>query len=406
MSRAINNSEKRIQTLRTIIEQLHQGAPPSAVRHQLAAIVKEATAGEIAAMEQELIARGMKVEEIMAMCDLHHEVVLDILAESEHPLPSGHPAEVLRRENAALTVLLKRLRGSMQAIAGAKLLQSKDLNDLQSGLNDLMDIEKHYQRKENLFFSRLEQHGIDGPSKVMWGKDDEVREKIKAFRAAVAEAGGDAKALAATIEARGEVALKAVEDMISKENNILIPMCLDAFTEDDWAVIHADSPHYGWCLTEPGTEYQPVQADAGPRRAELKTGFGVDLETGVLQVEQLRALFGSLPVDLTFVDAEDTVRFYSDGDRVFPRTKAIIGRKVHHCHPPKSVHIVEQILSDFREGKQKRAEFWINFQGKFVDIRYLALHDAAGKYLGCLEITQDITHLRALQGERRLLEYE
>jgi DUF438 domain-containing protein len=126
-----------------------------------------------------------------------------------------------------------------------------------------------------------------------------------------------------------------------------------------------------------------------------------------LSLEQIRGLFAALPLDLTFVDAEDRVRYFSEGpDRVFARSKAILGRKVQHCHPPKSVHIVEQILDDFKSGRHDVAEFWIPFQGKFVHIRYFAVRDAAGRYLGTLEVTQDLTRLRALEGERRLLQYE
>jgi uncharacterized protein len=407
MAEVINNSEHRLNTLRTIIEQLHQGAKPEAVKHQLSAIVKQATAGEIAAMEQELIARGMKVEEIMSMCDLHHEVVLDLLAQGDHPLPSGHPAETLRRENAALTMTIRHVREAMDQANSPSLLQEKTLLTLRQGINELQDIEKHYQRKENLFFSRLEQHAITGPSKVMWGKDDEVRSKLKAFAKAVADAGSNIAQLRNAISQFGQQALSAIEDMISKENNILIPMCLETFIEDDWAAIWQDSPRYGWCLVEPGKEYRPSPSEAAPPAVTLEPTQGIDLGSGVLKLDQLRALFTGLPVDLTFVDAEDTVRFFSEGpDRIFPRSKAIIGRKVQHCHPPKSVDVVERILSDLRFGRQNKAEFWINFHGRFVHIRYFALHDEQRNYLGCLEVTQDLTGLRALQGERRLLEYD
>ena len=133
----------------------------------------------------------------------------------------------------------------------------------------------------------------------------------------------------------------------------------------------------------------------------------VVLPTGALSLEQLKAVFATLPVDLTFVDADDRVRFFSEGqNRVFARPKAIIGRKVQHCHPPRSVDVVERILADFRSGRQDVAEFWIDFKGRFVHIRYFALRDETGGYLGTLEVTQDLTRERALSGERRLLEYE
>ncbi|MBN8524163.1 MAG: DUF438 domain-containing protein, partial [Planctomycetes bacterium] len=179
------------------------------------------------------------------------------------------------------------------------------------------------------------------------------------------------------------------------------------FTADDWACIHADSPQYGWCLVEPRQGWKPPTAVPGPDGASLPVGAGVDLSTGVLTAQQLVTMFRYLPVDITFVDHEDRVRFFSEGpNRVFARTPVIIGRLVQHCHPPKSVDIVDRILHDFRSGRQSKAEFWIDFKARFVHIQYFAMRDAAGAYLGCLEVTQDATHVRSLTGERRLLAYD
>jgi hypothetical protein len=147
-----------------------------------------------------------------------------------------------------------------------------------------------------------------------------------------------------------------------------------------------------------------TRAEASP---EAVTKGIVVLPTGALSLEQMTALFATLPVDVTFVDADDRVRFFSEGrDRVFARPKAILGRLVQHCHPPSSVDVVERILSDFHSGRQSVAEFWIDFKGRFVHIRYFAVRDDAGAYLGTLEVTQDLTRERALSGERRLLQYE
>ena len=269
-----------------------------------------------------------------------------------------------------------------------------------------MDIEKHYQRKEHAFFSKLERHGITGPSKVMWGKDDEVRALLKELGRALREQGASAGEWKLVADTLAETALSAVEEMFYKEEQILLPMCLDAFTEDDWAEIWASSPKYGWCLVEPREGYRPAPALV-PDGLRLPSAEAIMLPTGNLSLDQLTAIFSTLPVDLTFVDADDRVRFFSEGpDRMFARSKAIIGRKVQHCHPPRSVSVVDRILSDFREGRQKVAEFWIEFHGRFAHIRYFAVHDSEGRYAGTLEVTQDVTHIRQLQGERRLLEYE
>jgi hypothetical protein len=398
MSELINNQQHRIATLAGIIRDLHAGRPAAEVKARLRELVGQCDAGEIAAMEQELIAQGMPVAEIMGMCDLHREVVADLVAPVVQLVPPGHPIDVLQQENAALK---KRGEETLPLLAAADPWPSDDrLVALRRCLNDLMDVEKHYQRKEHAWFSILERHGVDGPSKVMWGKDDEVRQALAAFDRAL-NPRSDWPAVAAA----GRQAVDLLLKMVEREDTILVPMCQSLFTEEDWGQIHADSPQYGWCLVEPRARWQPPQPAAGPQAAAMPAAAGIDLGTGVLTIDQLRSLFATLPVDLTFVDHEDRVRFFSEGpNRIFTRTPVILGRKVQHCHPPKSVDTVERILADFRAGTQSTAEFWITFQDRFVHIRYFAVRKD-GQYRGCLEVTQDVTGIRKLEGERRLLSY-
>jgi DUF438 domain-containing protein len=180
-------------------------------------------------------------------------------------------------------------------------------------------------------------------------------------------------------------------------------MCLKTLTDAEWAEIWASSPRYGWCLVEPREGYRPPESF----EAVADIRGGVQLPTGNLTIQQLTLMFSTLPVDITFVDDNDRVAFYSEGpDRVFARSRAIIGRKVQHCHPPKSVDTVNQILDDFRAGRQSVAEFWLEFHGRFVHVRYFAVREGDGRYMGTLEVTQDATKIRALTGERRLLQYD
>ena len=408
MSEVIDNRAHRIRTLKEIIRHLHAGQPPEQVKGRLREMVRETDYSEIVAMEQELMAEGMPVEEVQSMCDLHSQVTREVLVQlPARAVPPGHPADTFRRENEALRGVVKKMRDAMAGIAALDDAARADtlLLEWRQAYNDLMDIDKHYQRKEHALFSALERHGITGPSKVMWAKDDEVRGLLKNLGAALGQqdaTAGEWKLVAATI---ADAALSAVEEMIYKEENILLPMCLDAFTEDDWAEIWASSPRYGWCLVVPREGYRPA-APVVKEGVALPASEAVMLPTGNLTVEQLAAIFSTLPVDLTFVDADDRVAFFSEGpDRVFARSRAIIGRKVQHCHPPRSVEVVDRILSDFREGRQNVAEFWIHFTGRFVHIRYFAVRDGEGRYTGTLEVTQDLTKIKTLEGERRLLEY-
>ena len=411
MSELIDNRANRIRTLKEIIKGLHTGVAPDQVKAQLAALVKETDAGEIAAMEQQLIdEEGFRVEEVRSMCDLHAAVLRDVQQErvSLETAP-GHPVDTFRRENEALRSHTAALRGVLAELAalvpGASAEQP--LHKARVLLGELMDIEKHYQRKENLLFSCLERHGVTGPSKVMWAKDDEVRALLKGLVQALAAPGLDGPQLSRIAVTQAEPALAAVEGMIEKEERILLPMSMQTLTEEEWGEVWRQSPEYGWCLVEPRTGYAPPAPTGPGETLQVPQGRAMVFPTGNLTFEQLLGLFSTLPVDLTFVDAEDRVRFFSEGpERVFPRSKAVIGRKVQHCHPPKSVDVVDRILSDFRAGRQSVAEFWITMRGKFIHIRYFAVRDEGGHYIGTLEVTQDLTRLRTLQGERRLLEYD
>jgi hypothetical protein len=407
MSDALDARAERVAMLKTIIQRLHAGAAPDEVRLQLRTLVRETEATEIASMEQSLIEAGMPAQQVQKMCDLHSQVLREILTQDKTVvIPPGHPVDTFQRENAALMTRVGQMRELIAesaalpevADAGALVLRWRGL------FNELMDIDKHYQRKEHLVFSCLERHDVSGPTQVMWGKDDEVRASLRRLGEALGRGPRTAGAWREVGEQLGAPALAAVEEMVFKEENILFPMCLRTLTETEWAEIGEQSIEYGWCLIEPREGYRPAvgEAAAGGSRPGA-----IHLPSGSLTLDQLLGIFRTLPVDVTFVDADDRVRFFSTGpDRVFARSAAILGRRVQHCHPPQSVGTVERILDDLRAGRQNVAEFWITLGERFVHIRYFAVRDEVGAYLGTLEVTQDATRIRALAGERRLLQYE
>jgi hypothetical protein len=445
MSELIDNRAHRLRTMKEVIRHLHEGHAPADVKARLTALVRECDASEIAAMEQELMAEGVPVTQIMNMCDLHAAAVRDILVERDaRPVAPGHPADTFRRENAALSAHVAAVRAALAGLAAGPAAEPAPPAAVDAArrlYGELMDIEKHYQRKEHLLFSCLERHGITGPSKVMWGKDDEVRGMLKALGAALSDASASAAQWQRVAAQVAEPALAAVEEMVFKEERILLPMALQNLSESEWGEIWSQSPQFGFCLVEPAKGYLPPaaasdvpdtamaeaaragvtfaprkgatllrMADLSPRPAvpaETVGAGAIVLPTGSLSLEHLKAIFAVMPVDLTLVGADDRVKFFSEGQhRVFARPLTIVGRLVQHCHPPSSVDVVDRIIGDFRSGRQNVAEFWIEMHGRFVHIRYFALRDEQQAYLGCLEVTQDLTRERALQGERRLLQYE
>jgi len=247
MSELINNRAHRIQTMKEIIKHLHRGGSPDEVRAKLREMVRETDASEIAAMEQELMAEGMRVEEVQSMCDLHASVLKEVLVQIEPaaspgpPISAGHPVDTFQRENEALREAVGRMRTTMQAVAqlADTAVPGDELVAWRQTYNDLMDVEKHYQRKEHLLFSCLERHGITGPSKVMWGKDDEVRALLKTLGEALAAQGASAAEWKVVIQAVADPALVAVEEMIYKEEKILLPMSQGALTEEEFLAIDA-----------------------------------------------------------------------------------------------------------------------------------------------------------------------
>lgn len=407
MSELLDNRTQRISVLKDIIQHLHSGNAPDAVREQLRELVRQTDATEIMAMEQQLIDGGMKVEEVRAMCDLHSQVTRDILVplKATETISPGHPVDTFRRENAALSAAIKTGREVVIEVSAldGEADATEQLDRMRRVANDLIEVDKHYQRKEHTLFSCLERHGINGPSKVMWAKDDDVRESVKSAIAGLRKCVATGKECQ-TVSAQLLHAMNSVQEMIFKEENILLPMALQTLTEEEWAEIFSVSPKYGWCLVAPKNGYAPTGTAA--QRQGIPTDGTIMLPTGNVSIDQLTAVLSILPIDLTFVDSEDSVAFFTEGpNRVFARSRAIIGRKVQNCHPPRSVDTVERILADFREGRENVAEFWIEFQGKFIHIRYFAVRDAAEKYLGTIEVTQDVTGIRSLQGQRRLLQY-
>lgn len=406
MSELIHDQQRRMALLKHMILQLHAGDAPEAVRPQLIKLLGRVPYDEVVAVEQELISEGMPTEDILKFCDIH-KLALNpsLLPEEERAVPAGHPVDVFRAENRALGWELdaaRELFAQLKAL-DAPAAPAELLHDLRVRFNALMDVEKHYLRKEHLLFPYLEKHGITGPPTVMWGKHDETRALLKGAWAALAAADGiTTDEAGAVVDLVLAPAVEAVAGMIDKETQILLPMCLDTLDEAEWGAIAAGSADLGWCLVVPTATWQP----AGAAPVEAAADGLIRLPSGTFTPTQLQAVLNAIPFDITFVDADDTVRYFSEGrERIFARTRAIIGRKVEYCHPPKSVAIVQQILSDFREGRETHSQFWIELGGKFLCIEYFALHDDDGKFLGTLEVSQDLTAKRALTGQQRLLNY-
>lgn len=393
MSELINNREHRRNVLKQLISELHNGKSVEEVKQKFAETFEGVSVSEISEVEQALIMDGMPVSEVQRLCDVHAAVFKGSI-EDIHKAQTevkGHPADIMKQENRATEKLIAvQIKPDLKKLDEGTL----SLEALKNDLNQLWQVDIHYMKKENVLFPYLEKYGITAPPKVMWGVDDEIRGLIKKARG-MAEAGDTAN-----IKAVIEEAVAKITEMIFKEENILLPMMMETLTPDEWKRIAEESRDLGYCLIDDAPEMEQPAAEEPVQPAEE----GIVFPTGSLKPGEITAILNTLPFDLTFVDSEGTVKYFSQGkDRIFPRTKAVIGRKVTNCHPPASVHIVESVVAELKSGAKEHEDFWIRIGERFVHIRYYAVRGEKGEYLGTLEVTQDIAPIQAIKGEKRLM---
>lgn len=382
--------------------------------------VPEITAEEVTEVAQSLDEAG-----VFADADQHMNIEQNVfgIIDSKMPVidlgefPEGHPVHTFLAENKVLKQLCERAKTLISDKESFKNLHT----DWILLAKQFLQVNIHYLRKENQLFPFLEKRGFSHPSTIMWSIHDVIR--------------GEAKAFAKLVEEKTEIEAyqkldelqQAIFEMTVKEERVLLPKSSKLLTQNDWQEIRSGEEEIGYCYIEKPVMWNPKwthPSEAGGEmphqtgeqaepqafdvaNAKRSTVGGMNLEVGVLTPEQINLIFKYLPFDVTYVDEFDEVRYYNKGDeRVFPRSPGIIGRKVKHCHPPKSVHMVERIVEAFKKGERNEASFWIEFHEMFVYIQYFAVRDNAGNYKGVLEITQNATTVRGLKGQQRLLDWE
>lgn len=403
MSELINNREHRQQVLKDLIRQLHEGKTVDEVKQQFEDTFKDVSATEISEAEQALIMEGLPVSEIQRLCDVHASVfkgsIEEIHAPSQEKRMPGHPIDTFTKENRALEELLNGpLSESLQA-----WLDQPDkarLWQLKQNLALVSEINLHYVKKENIFFPLMEKYDITAPPKVMWGVDDEIRALIKESLAVL-----DDNTSHEDAAAKIEETISRIHEMIFKEEQIMLPMLEETLTQNEWKQAAEDFSEIGYCLIEDVPAWVPIVQPVTDAKTETATPAGqIKLPSGIFNLEELASMLNTLPFDITFVDKDDTVKYFSQSEeRIFPRSKSIIGRKVSNCHPPKSVHVVEKIVEDFKQGRKEHEDFWIQMGPNYVLIRYYAVRDNEGHYLGTVEVTQNIGPIQQITGEKRLM---
>ncbi|MBY0585081.1 DUF438 domain-containing protein [Murdochiella sp. Marseille-P8839] len=396
-----HSSENRTEQLKAYLKRLGEGEDLEEVRADFVRAFREVDASEIMQAEQELLAEGTPLSEVQRLCDVHSALfhgatVEERIANAEKEVEAslirkkirdksapvqngtdkqglaavmgkkiGHPLYTLTKENNALSQLL------------AKFKKKRDGSLLPS----IRELSIHYAKKGDLLYPLLKvKYGISGPSDVMWTVDDEIRDELSVL---AREKEHDEE-----WNVRLDAVLARAEEMIYKEQNILFPICAAHFTEEEWYGIYRDSKDYAVCLGVEKETWEEAE-NAGTIPSAVTEGEIV-MPGGHLTMEQLTALLNTIPMEITFVDADNINRFFNEGPKVFKRPVMAIDREVFSCHPPKIEPMVRQIIDDFRNNRRDEVSVWMKKGGRTMLVQYLAVRDPAGKYIGTVELVQDM----------------
>lgn len=448
-----NIQTDRIEKLKSYLKRLGEGESLEAVRKDFAAEFQGVEASEIMKAEEAILAEGTPITEVQKLCDVHSALFHGTTDYSNKHEKSaalsqvkGHPLQTFTRENEALTKLIDRMKellhdtdettgsGSLpvdekQADTGKfpvdeKQVDTGNLPQIAAQLLKIREVAVHYAKKGDLLYPHLNaRYGIAGPSAVMWTADDEIRDELGALCKAL-QKGREAAEQRATesfpssqwdvkwLERLQKVLMRA-EEMIYKENHILFPNCAVNFTEEDWMGIYRDAKDYADCLGVHGEVWEEAKNWLRKEKEAKKTVFkgtkdsqasegeedraGSNFSDGVIHmpgghmtIRQLTALLNTIPLEISFIDAEDRNCYFNEGPKVFKRSQMALGRSVFTCHPPKVETMVRRIIGEFREGTLDRVPVWMDKGGRTMLVTYMAVRDESGEYMGTMELVQDM----------------
>ena len=376
--------ESRTDQLKAYLRRLGEGEELESVRKDFVENFRDVDAHEIMDAEQQLMAEGTPLEEVQRLCDVHSALFHGATSCETHSTPEGgnkftsmilagiegHPLHTFTKENEAIQAELDKWK------------ENKDFETFRR----LRDVSIHYAKKGDLLYPLLKvKYDITGPQNVMWTVDDEIRDEMGAL---VSE---KLKVKSEEWMERADTVLQRAEEMIYKETNILFPICAENFTDEEWRGIYRDSKDYAPCL---GVENKVWENGLTPSPSLKGEESEIRMPGGHLTLEQLTALLNTIPMEISFVDADNINRFFNEGPKVFKRPGMAIDREVFSCHPPKVEPMVRSIIDSFRSGKANCVPVWMDKGGRTMLVQYMAVRDADHNYLGTVELVQDMEFAR------------
>jgi len=403
MSKNVKNNEERVEKLLAFSKGIINGEDGKKLIDKYRDTIDNMTPYDMLLMEDKQIEMGITPETIKKHIGKIINVFFDSLKKYDWQKPNKNTfLYFLMQENNELEIKLNGIKKDIKQFKDNKEYLQKILLEK---FTELLQFEDHYVKKENILFPFLEKNWEHYRAiNVMWSLHDDTRKKLKQVIKALQD---DNSQLTDLHKLFGEYFFLSF-GMIYKENYIVYPVAFETIAEKDWQEMHKQSFEYSFPFVDAPEEVANINInEENTKSIKFDEKLKFKTETGELSLDQIQFLLNALPVDITFVDENDEVRYFSRPDeRFFPRSPAIIGRKVQNCHPPESVHIIEKILTSFKNNKKDNAKFWIQLKGKFILIQYFALRNDKGEYKGILEVSQDITDIKKLEGEKRLLDWE
>ncbi len=398
MSEFTNHNQNRIARLTTLFEAAVRGEMNAVLVHEYQETIDRATPADVIAVVDWLLHLKLPMGDLKKGINKALNLLNKPLREFPYTPPAADSlAGYLIQNNAQLDLRLKAIRPLLKEINNGPVTELLR-KELREKFADLSKMDLHYQIKENVLFPLIEAYMPDyNCLQVMWSMHDDIRENIKTVVGLLDESVFDLKIFN---RLAGDVFFN-MYTIIFREERILFPVALEHIPEKELGLLLNQCIEIGFPFIYPEIKIQVTSA------SETMPSGEIDLKTGFLSAEQIILVFNHLPVDITFVDENNKVKYFSTPEkRIFRRTNSIIGREVKNCHPPESVHVVEQIVEAFRNGEKDKASFWIRMKGEFILIQYFAVRDEQGNYRGVVEVSQEITEIRALEGEQRLLDWD
>ena len=393
--------KERQQAILKILHFIQDGGELEEAKKMFQAAFDQVDVAEITAAERELIAQGLDPRKIQYLCNVHADVFKGNIKEnkenSEFEKP-GHPVHTFKLENIVLKSLVND--ALLPDLAKWEKGDKGVLSKLRQELKDLAKIHYHYARKETSMFPIMTKYGITAPPKVMWGVDDKIRKLIGQANLLISQKDINKAEVSKAIK---ETAHEVLE-MIFKEEEIMLPMIDEVASEEDWGNVKNEEEQIGYTLIQKPMNWKPKEKPKsdGPISIDKLSSLALNFAEGSLNLEQLSAILDLLPFALTFIDENDKVAYFGGGANIFPHSKNALGNSVYSCHLPESVPRVKKIFDDFHQGKKDKYEFWFKprHMGRYLYLQYFAVRKD-NKYLGCLEVAQDVTDIRNWKTEKK-----